>query len=134
MCLCLSVQRHPLHPSLTVRLPLQPQHQVDDCKWRSLGICRSVQLVMHFMGDNMCCACSSSSEADMLRRLRFGSDHKADLEDLSPSTAVFLWNYEKQRLHGIFAGTLHLVKDTTKDAAYLYEVSASEVSWPSYER
>ena len=96
---------------------------------RLLGVCRSVQLVMHSMRDNTCCPCSSSTEADMLRRLRFGSDHKADLEDLSPSTAVFLWNYEKQRLHGIFAGTSHLVKDTTiKGAAYLYEVSACEIA------
>ena len=96
---------------------------------RLSGVCHSVQLVMHSMRDNTCCPCSSSTEADMLRRLRFGSDHKADLEDLSPSTAVFLWNYEKQRLHGIFAGTSHLVKDTTiKDAAYLYEVSACEIA------
>ena len=92
------------------------------------GCLMQLQILMHYMPDNTCCLRSSSTEADMLRRLRFGSDHKADLEQLSPSTAVFLWNYEKQRLHGIFAGTLHPVKDTTvKHAAYLYEVSACEM-------
>ena len=59
---------------------------------------------------------------EMLGNLRFGSDHKEDLEGLSPSTAVFLWNYEKQKMHGIFAGTSRPVEDTSKHADYLYEV------------
>lgn len=58
----------------------------------------------------------------MLRKLKFGSDSIADLEGLSPSTAVFLWDYEKQRMHGIFAGTSRPVEDTSKHADYLFEV------------
>jgi len=61
----------------------------------------------------------------MLLRLSFGSDHKDHLEGLSSNTAVFLWNYETQKMHGIFAGTSRPVEDTSKDAAYLYEVSAN---------
>ena len=61
---------------------------------------------------------------EMLGSLKFGSDHKEDLEDLDPSTAVFLWNYEKQKMHGIFAGTWKPIEDTPKHAPYLYEVRA----------
>lgn len=61
---------------------------------------------------------------DMLGNLKFGSDHKEDLEGLSPSTALFLWNYEKQKMHGIFAGTSRPVEDTSKHVDYLYEVRA----------
>ena len=61
---------------------------------------------------------------DMLGNLKFGSDHREDLEGLSPSTAVFLWNYEKQKMHGIFSGTARPVEDTPKHADYLYEVWA----------
>ena len=63
---------------------------------------------------------------EMLRELKFGSDVKEDLEDISPGTAVFLWDYQKQRMHGIFAGTTKPVEDTPRDTPYLYEVCC----WP----
>ncbi len=72
---------------------------------------------------------------EMLGNLKFGSDHKEDLEGLSPDTAVFLWNYEKQKMHGIFAGTSRPVQDTLKHADYLYEVGAHRIaSWCLHER
>ncbi len=61
---------------------------------------------------------------EMLGNLKFGSDHQDDLEGLNAETAVFLWNYEKQKMHGIFAGTSRPVQDTSKHADYLYEVRA----------
>lgn len=63
-------------------------------------------------------------EADQLRRLRFGSDIARDLEGLTERTAVFLWNYERGRLHGVFAGTRGGMEGTPRDAVFLYEVRA----------
>lgn len=69
------------------------------------------------------CWCSDSLEADCLSRLKFGSDIRKDLEGIDARTAVFLWNYDRGRLHGVFSGSSRGIEETkNKTDPFLYEV------------
>ncbi len=56
--------------------------------------------------------------------MTFGSDLRKDLEGIDGRTAVFLWNYDRGRLHGVFRGSSKDVVTEPKgrDDPYLYEV------------
>lgn len=49
--------------------------------------------------------CRKDTEAAVLDRLLMGSDILEYVEGCGERTAVFLWNYETQRMHGVFSGT-----------------------------
>eukprot|EP00884_Botryococcus_braunii_P020674 jgi/Botrbrau1/7290/Bobra.0318s0024.2 len=49
--------------------------------------------------------CGKEMEAALLDRLLMGSDILEYVEGCGERTAVFLWNYETQRMHGVFSGT-----------------------------
>jgi hypothetical protein len=58
-----------------------------------------------------------------MRHFKIGADSKKQLEGLNKRCAIFMWDYDKGRLHGIFAGISGgIVETTCKDAHYLYEV------------
>ena len=69
-------------------------------------------------------ACSNATEAAQLQSLHFGSDAAGDLEGMDARTAAFLWNLDRRRLHGIFAGSGRRVKQTPRDAVFVFEVRA----------
>lgn len=80
------------------------------------NFCASTFFLLH--------SCSDGTEAAQLQSLRFGSDAAADLEGMGARTAAFLWNPDRRRLHGIFAGSGRRAKQTARDAVYLFEVRA----------
>ncbi len=56
--------------------------------------------------------------------MTFGSDIRKDLEGMDKRTAVFLWDYDRERLHGIFYGGSKAVEEPkSRSATFLYEVS-----------
>ncbi|BDA46090.1 hypothetical protein COCOBI_08-1820 [Coccomyxa sp. Obi] len=68
--------------------------------------------------------CSEAAEAGALKRMTFGSDLRKDLEGIDGRTAVFLWNYDRGRLHGIFRGSSKdvITEPKGQNDPYLYEI------------
>ena len=56
--------------------------------------------------------------------MKFGADIRKDLEGIDKRTALFLWNYEREKLHGIFYGSSSkdVQETTSRKDIFLYEV------------
>ena len=72
----------------------------------------------------MVVSCSEAAVADCMARMTFGSDIRKDLEGIDKHTAVFLWDYDREKLHGIFYGSSSKDVQETKSRKdiFLYEV------------